>query len=783
MQPFSSDQASIGISCVIPVRHCVQESMDKNLANSYVKNLSFIMPGGKTPEEWHKVCEKVKGDLEEVQEARDIPFNLAQLADPNQAAIPGDVLDLPNVIKSAKFYFWDNEANCPKAPNIWPRGKNIPIALFSKELYGQCSFPHYGQCSVIAGFFWAFGQAVREPAWKRQIWGFEKLCVNALADYKVVSNQAEVNILAFNAVEENEESQENDGFTGTRRALLVMFGVQSLLKEKRKGEKWTFMEVHVWLKENIKFHDEKSIPSVHTCKHLYSVAIGFIQNERAFAAYREAAQLYGRSTLFDDYSKLIIIKNRSRSKEDLAFIAEWLLGDMKANAQPPKLPDNPSLREIGQPGGPISLAQNTRDALMCLLEESVPPNWLPFAELTRLLVQPRHVFEMFPPGGQAPETTVKRLAACPSSLKQAAFLSRRILNASKSNPWRLKVCSYLKQRKKQFLSAIELHEMFHHVFEDDWASFQKARDMEAGEKIKKAKSESPEDDRQKSEFPEDNTQENKAEEGEAADKTTGKQDARAIAQKKSQDVFVKPGVVILTPENWESDTLEKLMQTQLVHADQGAFVGFFFAGSDGEAPVHPGQNKCLRQTPLKKARLSSFCHGINCIMVECRDAVVIGVGRVDGNEQIVEQVVAEMRWEYQTIKAVTARRAYDNFIKSGSPQKKRRVQRGLGTTKYAEKFFICWKTLKEQRHSRLRIRSGVRRFVDKGSRITSDMMMECPQVALKEIFAVSAQDQNEALGQSMQKTQQDAALNTHKDLTKDADAAKDADDQDFTFAW
>ena len=145
-QPFSSDQASIGTSCAISVRHCVQESMDPKkhdksaIEEAYVKNLAFIMPGGKTPEEWHEVCEKVKGDLAEVQEARDIPFNLAQLADPNQAAIPEDVLDLANVIKSARFYFWDNEANCPKAPKIWPRGRNIPIALFSKELYGQCRF-------------------------------------------------------------------------------------------------------------------------------------------------------------------------------------------------------------------------------------------------------------------------------------------------------------------------------------------------------------------------------------------------------------------------------------------------------------------------------------------------------------------------------------------------------------------------------------------------------------------------------------------------------------------
>ena len=105
---------------------------------------------------------------------------------------------------------------------------------------------------------------------------------------------------------------------------------------------------------------------------------------------------------------------------------------------------------------------------------------------------------------------------------------------------------------------------------------------------------------------------------------------------------------------------------------------------------------------------------------------------------------------------------------------------------------------KEKEGCHLRIRNGFRQFVDKGSAIASDMMMECPQVALDEIFAVSLQDKHEALGQSMQEeTKNDAALNTHKDLTpsltkdaddqdlttKDADAAKDADDQDLTFAW
>ena len=223
--------------------------------------------------------------------------------------------------------------------------------------------------------------------------------------------------------------------------------------------------------------------------------------------------------------------------------------------------------------------------------------------------------------------------------------------------------------------------------------------------------------------------------------------------------------MILTPENWQRASLEKMLKAQIAKEDQGAFVAFFFAGSDRAACVHPNQNQCLRQAPLKKARLSSFCHAVNSIMVESRDAVVIGEGKVDGNQQVVEQVVAEMRWEHRTIASVMARAEYDDFIQSGSPTKKRRVHRGLGTTRYSETYWICWKASKKQNtnssnlaHKRcsLPIKSGVRKFVDKGSLISSDMLMECPQVALSDIYTVSVLERKEALGEGGQETKMEA---------------------------
>ena len=49
------------------------------------------------------------------------------------------------------------------------------------------------------------------------------------------------------------------------------------------------------------------------------------------AAYQEAETAYGRQTMFDEYSRLTITNQTSRSPEDLAFIAEHKVADVGAN--------------------------------------------------------------------------------------------------------------------------------------------------------------------------------------------------------------------------------------------------------------------------------------------------------------------------------------------------------------------------------------------------------------------------------------------------------------------
>jgi hypothetical protein len=136
---------------------------------------------------------------------------------------------------------------------------------------------------------------------------------------------------------------------------------------------------------------------------------------------------------------------------------------------------------------------------------------------------------------------------------------------------------------------------------------------------------------------------------------------------------------------------------------------------------------------------------MDTVMMPNRDTVVIGIGRADGNAQTILELVGELGWSHKPIDVISTRETYDTFIRSGSPLKKRRLHRGLATIKYVQKFMVCWKGARDS-SSTLSIKSGLRHYVDKGSSIASDCMMESPVVQLRDIFAVTAEMQQKAFG-------------------------------------
>ena len=526
---------------------------------------------GHTPGEWAITCQRVQEDLRKNTEARNVPFKLADLKDPSQAAIPEDTLDISKVIKSAHFYFWDKDVNCPKAPNVWPRGRNVPVVTYTDTIAAGGPWTHYGHCTVVAGFYWAYAQVLQNQDWKQHVAGFEDLLVNALADYKLVKCPDELPILAINAVEANEESRENDGFFGIRKILLVNFAVKAVQKDK-KCTTWTWAAVADWLGKNIKFHDQKAAPSSSTCKDLYQLQKHFLNNTRVHAAIVEAERLWGRETLFDQYSKLTILHQKSQNDDDQAFMVEWLLAEMKTTP-PPGLPENPTRQQLQAFGGPICMAQNIRQAVLCVLKpqsaKNVPPTWASHGNFVEQLTKPSTFLTLFPPDGSTPEEIDE--APYPKSLKQATTVLKGIygggVNTSlETSKLKEKIKGYLVKAKRRMVPEEILVKMLSEVFEGEWISFQESCRQESGKAPPRSK--------------DLGDQTEGANGGGSGQTPTNPQEGEDLLRKqaveKARGVFTDPGVVFLTPESWERASLEAMMKGQS-HIKDGGFEKRFTA--------------------------------------------------------------------------------------------------------------------------------------------------------------------------------------------------------------
>ena len=69
---------------------------------------------------------------------------------------------------------------------------------------------------------------------------------------------------------------------------------------------------------------------------------------------------FGRGTLFDEYSKVLLIVNRAGNKAATAWVCEDLYVHMLRKGRDP--PDNPSQSELKKKDGPLGMAMLRKQA-------------------------------------------------------------------------------------------------------------------------------------------------------------------------------------------------------------------------------------------------------------------------------------------------------------------------------------------------------------------------------------------------------------------------------------
>ena len=94
------------------------------------------------------------------------------------------------------------------------------------------------------------------------------------------------------------------------------------------GEKPTNDAIAKYLETHIKWADTKRMPSATTVGQILTIGAALAKSSRARTVLQLAETTFGRSTIFDEYSKLLLLVQRCPTTTDFEFVMEGLYTGM-----------------------------------------------------------------------------------------------------------------------------------------------------------------------------------------------------------------------------------------------------------------------------------------------------------------------------------------------------------------------------------------------------------------------------------------------------------------------
>ena len=301
-----------------------------------------------------KVCQV----LSSVGELRNITCNLTWIPplqfSPTCSNVP------IGLVKKFASRMWMNSDGDIDCPSVWPRGHNIPVAVFSKvDEPKKGEMQRYGLDLTVLSFWWVLAAAVQANQ-DEQVGKLKQLALDVQFDFKYFQNETEAFWASANLLESNELQREFQGLD-TEKMTDIVARVKALLQTE--GVKADAEAIAQRLRVQIQWSDSKRIPSCETVEHHLQIAAYVTKSEQASLALQIARLKYGRQTIFDEHTKLLLCVQRSQSLAEFGFLIEGLLA-LTVRSQNM---DRPSLSELKSKTGPISTLQFLRKYFRYLL--------------------------------------------------------------------------------------------------------------------------------------------------------------------------------------------------------------------------------------------------------------------------------------------------------------------------------------------------------------------------------------------------------------------------------
>ena len=293
----------------------------------------------------HYGGKKVSEALLRSREMRNVTCNLAwvkvlQMAPTNQN------LSLAMVEKGAQT-LWHQDGK-PRLPQLWPRQLNIPIACLTTDEPVKGEMVRYGCCLAVCSFWLTYFQA-KTSGDADTLRAMRALAANVPFDFKLFNNQDEILSAAAESLEANEMLRELFGLSGVVLINLVQ-EVKEMLGRRDAGKKdANAIAEHL---ATLKWYDAKRCPKKDTVEHYLTIGGMLRRAPRAQVALEMASARFGRDTVFDEPTKLLLFVQKSANAAELEFLMEGLLvGMIRSNNM-----DRQSVQELkNRAGEPAAL--------------------------------------------------------------------------------------------------------------------------------------------------------------------------------------------------------------------------------------------------------------------------------------------------------------------------------------------------------------------------------------------------------------------------------------------
>ena len=301
-----------------------------------------------------------------------------------EESIDGDALTIDVIDRYARGHFWDDGA--PRAGRHWPQNLNVPIALMNKtDMPPKGTWRRYGADIAVASFWYAFSKAKEIGAQEAELDKFRALCrscggevpfsfgalfprerrFDRIPTLRVLNrgggllrrnvpftfcffeSEAKRLAKATEVLDSNEDLREFFGLDCTRLIAVVQAALKHIADTKQ-GAKATKEDVASWLRTNVRWSDTKRCPSANVVGILLTIGSALAGAPRARAAMALARAHVGRASLYDEYSKVAILCQRSNTPQELEFLVEYLTVRLLRGQK-----ENPSQTELRAKAGEV----------------------------------------------------------------------------------------------------------------------------------------------------------------------------------------------------------------------------------------------------------------------------------------------------------------------------------------------------------------------------------------------------------------------------------------------